>query len=227
MARPIESGRGHNMEATTRTFVGYEISGPPASAVVQLRDDLRDAVEPRDWRWVDPANYHLTSAFLGDVPDSAIGSIAEVLQAVGAQFPPQDLAIGRPGAFANPSRPRVIWADVVGTGRDVLGAVQSALIAALAKIGHPTAVEMSYRPHVTIARARGRPASLASALDAIRSPSESDWSATELTLFASKLGPNDPRYRRLASARFFTPESTLEQSNAVQTPTVAEIERTS
>lgn len=172
---------------------------------VPLTDGLRSTLDaaiagwrrepPADQlRWTDPANLHLTLAFLGSVEPDAIGDVEDAVRAVAAAHHPTELTTGRLGAFPRSGSARVLW---YGVG-DPDGAC-AALAADLARelrLG----VDEPFRPHVTLARARRghvdlrgwiEPASLGAPAGRL--------DVSSLQLMRSHLGGGPARYETLAS----------------------------
>lgn len=168
---------------------------PPPSAL----DDLAAAVAPLretagpEVRWQTPDRWHVTLAFLGEVPDERVGRLRAALGAVAAaaRVGPGglELAVHGGGRFGH----RVLWAGLTG---DV--APLGALARAVARAARELRIDVERRPfrgHLTLARVRGetdlRP--LAAALAGYEGPA---WHATELVLVRSYLGPH-PRHEVL------------------------------
>ncbi len=165
-----------------RLFVALR---PPAAAL----DHASAAVGPvrraePGPRWVPPERWHLTLAFYGDVDDSEAERLRRRLGRVLAGVPPMSLVLAGAGAF----RRRAVWLGVAG---DV-----DALRATAAAVDRD---HRPYRPHLTVARLRGEtdPAGAVAALSTYAGP---PWTATEVHLVRSHLGP-DPRHEDLASVR--------------------------
>lgn len=160
-----------------------------ADAVAGWRTDSRtDGL-----RWSDPDGLHLTLAFLGGVDPGRVPAITEALAGVAARQRASAVRTGRLGAFARPGSARVLWYGV----EDASGVISGLAADVAAALG--LAPETSYRPHVTLARAR-------------RSVDLRDWieeasasapaGALRLGAFhlkRSRLGRGPARYETLAS----------------------------
>ncbi|MDQ1603387.1 MAG: 2,3-cyclic 3-phosphodiesterase [Actinomycetota bacterium] len=141
------------------------------------------ALAPPEVRWADPARWHLTLAFYGEVPDDRVDRLRNKItrQVRGART--LDLQLRAAGRFGD----RVLWVGVGGRDRDELR-----------RLGTAVSVEdRPYRPHLTVARVRGsadlRP--LVADLGDYEGPG---WTATQLVLVRSRLGPR-PAYDDIAS----------------------------
>jgi 2'-5' RNA ligase len=157
----------------------------PPGVVEHLDRAMQGArsLAPPEVRWVDPARWHLTLAFYGEVPDDRVDRLrAKVTRQVRGTGP-LDLRLRAAGRFGD----RVMWVGVGGRDRDELR-----------RLGTAVSVEdRPYRPHLTVARVRGcadlRP--LVAALGDYEGPG---WTATQLVLVRSRLGPR-PTYDDIAS----------------------------
>lgn len=165
---------------------------PPASVV----EDLAEFLEPRTGMpWVDPAQWHLTLAFLGSVPDAREDELVERLGTAVARVAPFDLELRGAGCFPDPSRASVLWLGVGEPARSPLERLATGSRAA-ANVSGATPDGKPFVPHLTLARLR-RPVEATRwlrGLEAYRSPS---WRVEEVDLVASHLreGPKGrPRH---------------------------------
>jgi RNA 2',3'-cyclic 3'-phosphodiesterase len=184
-----------------RLFVAIDLSDAQrseaerAASVLQRRLDAVKA--PRAVRWAASTQMHLTLRFIGEV-DDALG--ARVADALAPPLPVSafSLALGGPGVFPGPSRPRVIWIGLA-EGIDGAAASHDAVEARLQTIGLEPE-ERPFRAHVTLGRVREiRPpqaAALREAMDRLRiDPAPA--TVTHATLYRSHLSPKGARYEPL------------------------------
>jgi RNA 2',3'-cyclic 3'-phosphodiesterase len=151
------------------------------------RLDRLDRAEPADarLRWVPAERWHVTLAFYGEVPEPKVPDLAERLGRAALRSPPFEVRLTGLGTF--PSRAaeaRVLW---VGLDGDVDRLVRLAdrCRAAGRRIGLALDAR-AYRPHLTLARARGAAdlrAHVASGYDG------DPWPVGTLRLVHSTLGP--------------------------------------
>lgn len=176
-------------------FVAVRVP-PDVTATIQAT--LAGVAEAHDrLRWTEPAGWHVTLAFCGEVPDLRLGELVDVVREVAAAHEPFSLRLAAPGRFGE----RVLWLGVDGdVGR--LAALGEGLRDALEAAGVPVARE-PLRPHVTLARSRGRhgdeAALLAASDEAARrlgagAPGEVAWRAGEVSVLRSQLGTGPARY---------------------------------
>lgn len=163
---------------------------PPVSvvdAVARLRSTASGAP---DIRWTAPDRLHITLLFLGDQTAEQLESIETDAAAIIGGTPAGDLTISGGGRFG-----AVLWAGVAG---EWLSPLHRRLRRSLSIPREHS----RFRPHLTVARQRGR-GSTSRALTSIRALPGVTWRPTEATLVTSQLGP-DPRYLVVAHLPFAT-----------------------
>ncbi|HSI27558.1 MAG TPA: RNA 2',3'-cyclic phosphodiesterase [Aeromicrobium sp.] len=181
----------------TRMFVA---TYPPPEAIDHLEAFLDPRREAADFRWTLPEQWHLTLAFLSDVPERAQDELIERLERAAAKRGAMTASITGGGAFPAPDRAKVLWAGLEVDEPDALQALASGCRAAAAKAGCPPSGER-FRPHLTIGRP-GRPTPASKwvrLLDSYRGPA---WTLDEVTLVASHLGEGPgkrPRHEVLST----------------------------
>ena len=181
----------------TRLFVGVV---PP----LHVADDLDAFLEVRraegDFRWTLAEQWHLTLAFLDDVPDRVHDDLVDRLGRAGRKRHPVELRFAGGGAFPNVARAKVLWAGVSCSDQDreELRRLATGVRAAAARAGAEAKGE-KFKAHLTLART-GRPVEATNwvrLLDAYAGPI---WTADEFALVASYLGEGPrkrPRYEVL------------------------------
>jgi RNA 2',3'-cyclic 3'-phosphodiesterase len=164
---------------------------PDASA----RAALAAVPVPTAARRVDPADLHLTLAFLGTLQPATEAKALEAARVAIA-------AVGTGGAVLRVQLATVEhWAGarslcaVARGGDEPVAALAARLAAELLTRGFPAA-ERPFRAHVTLAR--HLPSSLPSAAGAVPLSLDVSWEASEVVLMASRQGMR-PRYTTLAS----------------------------
>ncbi|HEX5562884.1 MAG TPA: RNA 2',3'-cyclic phosphodiesterase [Nocardioidaceae bacterium] len=165
---------------------------PSADALEDLAEFLGPRQEAgRDLRWTEPAQWHLTLAFLADVAERHLDDLTERLGRAAARRTPFEARLVGGGAFPDAARARVLFAAVAAPGPE-LDRLATGVRAAATKAGANPAGGR-FRPHVTLARVR-RPVEATRwlrVLDTYRGPA---WSAAEVALVESHLGEG-PRGR--------------------------------
>jgi RNA 2',3'-cyclic 3'-phosphodiesterase len=155
---------------------------PPPEAL----SHLGVAMSTLDVKLSDPGRWHLTLAFLGEVPDPApaTAALAEAeLNPVGA------LEVRGGGRFGT-----VLWAGVEGDLAALTRLTRSIRRSLRAKRVPPD--DKKFRPHLTLAR-RATAGQMTEALTVLRGYAGPSWHAREAVLVRSELGAN-PSYHPLS-----------------------------
>jgi RNA 2',3'-cyclic 3'-phosphodiesterase len=168
---------------------------PPPEALAHLAEFLEPRMDAWDeLRWTDQEQWHVTLAFMPDVPDRSYDGLVERLARAAHRHTPVTLALADAGAFPSPSYARVLWTGVTDEeekarplARSVRGAGTKA---GAAPKGGP------FHPHVTLARFRA-PTEATRWLRTLGTYAGPAWRAHELVLVESHLGQgrgHRPRY---------------------------------
>ena len=162
-----------------RLFVSIQ---PPADALAALDADLgrARAVAPHGLRWTRPEQWHLTLAFLGEVPDDDVPALTDAVGgAVGDA--PMSLRLAGGGCFGT----RVLW---VGLAGDVhaLRTLAAGIGAAASQVG-VALDDPSFRPHLTLARAGKEKADLRPAAAELAQVVGPPWDVAAVSLMRSRL----------------------------------------
>ncbi len=134
-----------------RLFTGLEIPETVARQLELLKGGVPGA------RWIEPADYHITLRFIGDIDDATALEIEERLSRI--HYPPFTLRLNGLDWFGG-RKPHSIHALVEPS--ESLSRLQAAHERACQAAGLPPE-SRRFIPHVTIARCRG------ASLDAVRS----------------------------------------------------------
>lgn len=169
---------------------------PPPEAVEHLDEFLDVRREAAPFRWTVADQWHLTLAFLPEVPERSLDDLdARLTRAAAKRFRLRTRFAGG-GAFPNPARAKVLWAGLAleDSARVELDRLATGCRAAASKAG-ATVDGQRFRAHLTLARL-GRPEEVSSwvrLLDAYEGP---DWWIDEVALVASYLGEGTRRRPR-------------------------------
>lgn len=167
---------------------------PPPEVRESLLQTARTLPARGEIRWSRPGNVHLTLKFLGDVPDDDLDGVRGVLTRVCARHEPFAAETSGFGAFPSAKKVRVVWAGV-SEGHERLRSLAEDLEISLEDLGFAREAR-AFRPHLTLGRARGRPARLGlleSAARGMRFP------IREVELVRSVLGEAGAAYSTLAA----------------------------
>lgn len=178
---------------------------PPPDVV----DALTEFLEPRTGMpWIVPEQWHLTLAFMADVPEHRIDDLAAGLGSRLARQPAVDLRLGGAGCFPSPERARVLWLGVDPAGGEHLGRLsKDARQVANAVGAAPDGT--AFVPHVTLARLR-RPLEATKWLRILDTFVWGAWSVQEVELIASHLGEGQrrrPRHETIATFPLADPQA--------------------
>lgn len=134
-----------------RLFVASSFEPVFVDGIRAVASYARDNAGRDSVKWVDPAQFHVTYAFLGELPGpgAAVKGMESALE--GAQA--FDVSLGGFGVFPSSRHPSVLWMGV-GEGADGLRELARRLAEGLTAAG--LAFESRFEPHVTIGRVKGR-----------------------------------------------------------------------
>nr|WSW64865.1 RNA 2',3'-cyclic phosphodiesterase [Streptomyces sp. NBC_00995] len=182
--------------ATIRVFIAL---APPDSAKEELERELRPVYQshPR-MRWNRVEDWHITLAFLGEVPVETVPLLRPPLAAIAAAHFPPLLALRGGGDFDR----RVVWAGV-GGNLEALAALAADVRTAVRDCGVMPA-DRPLRPHLTLARARrGDQSSAAQIAAGLAGFTGRPWGAERLHLVGSNAArSNGPiHYRDITAWR--------------------------
>ncbi|MFF7992561.1 RNA 2',3'-cyclic phosphodiesterase [Kitasatospora xanthocidica] len=187
----------HPEPSTLRVFVAL---APPDDAKDELAEALRPAYAgyPR-LRWNRIEDWHITLAFLGELPSTAVPSLRSALAGLAASRPALRLGLRGGGHFDE----RLLWSGIDGDleglhllATDVRDLVRSCGIEFNAR---------PLRPHLTLARSRrDDPTSVPQAAAGLAGFVGRPWRAERLHLVGSNIGrgPGPIRYRDIEAWRF-------------------------
>ncbi|WP_329376176.1 RNA 2',3'-cyclic phosphodiesterase [Streptomyces sp. NBC_01351] len=183
--------------ATVRIFIAL---APPDDAKQELERELLPAYEayPR-MRWNRIEDWHITLAFLGELPVGAVELLRPPLAELAAGHRPVRLALRGGGHFDE----RVLWTGIDGD-LDGLHLLADNVRAAVRECG--IAFEgRPLRPHLTLARSRrNEPPHAVEAAAGLSAFTGRPWQAERLHLVGSNIGrgPGPIHYRDIEAWDF-------------------------
>jgi 2'-5' RNA ligase len=175
---------------------------PPDEALADLDGFLEPRRDAGEFRWAAIDQFHVTLAFLADVPERRLDDLEERLTRAAKRRTAFSAALAGGGAFPNVARARVLWTglDLDEHARVEMTRLATGTRAAAGKAG--VAVDGArFKPHVTVARLKHpqEATTWVRLLDAYRGPA---WTVDSVELVASYLGEGPrkrPRYETVAS----------------------------
>jgi RNA 2',3'-cyclic 3'-phosphodiesterase len=189
------SSNGPQSEApTARRARAFVAVSPPLEVRRALLEAARGLPVAGEVRWVKPENVHLTLKFLGDVAEEDLVRATDTLESVCERHDAFEVEPSGFGAFPSARRARILWAGV-GEGAERLTALAQDVERSLKDLGFEPE-KRPYRPHLTLGRARGRPAVLEAA--GITAPVPG-FAVESVDLVESVLGATGATYSTLAS----------------------------
>lgn len=181
-----------------RLFVAVTLSDALRGALADLQTRLRQASKEAaaEVRWVEPANFHLTVKFLGDLSDALLPDVEAACANVAAASRSFDFAVRGAGAFPRRGPLKTLWAGLDSAGDEAWKAVVRAAEPHFAPFG--VAREGGLAAHVTLGRVKSAtPAgddALRAALAAEQQTDCGAQTATHLALIRSTLDPRGAVY---------------------------------
>ncbi|MFM7074064.1 MAG: RNA 2',3'-cyclic phosphodiesterase [Planctomycetota bacterium] len=183
-----------------RTFIAVELAGGVRRRAEKAIQRLR-AVNAKV-TWVKPENLHLTLKFLGDVPDSDVPKVCQVVADAVRGFDPFEIVFRGCGAFPNTAAPRTIWIGV-DQGSDELKAIHQAIDQALkTELRFPRETRR-FQAHLTLGRVREsghRAAELGALIDEMADFDGDLTIVDEIVTFASFLEKSGPVHNPMGYA---------------------------
>ena len=181
-----------------RTFVAIEI--PTA-----VREVLDAALAPfrraERLRWTQPAGWHLTLKFLGELAREDVRKVSAVCTRVASSLRPFEGALGGWGVFPSPHRPRVLWVGMQ-QGTEATITIAKAVEDALVDTGFPREGK-PFHPHLTIARIEDPDAGTRAFAALQERPFASvAFRVNRIVVFQSVLDRGGARYHPLAVCSF-------------------------
>jgi RNA 2',3'-cyclic 3'-phosphodiesterase len=186
------------MRECTRTFIAIAVPEPVEQQLARLQAEL--APEIAGCRWISTRPFHITLAFLGDVPDSYLNEICQVVTSSAVAFDRFEVEVRGFGAFPNVIRPRVVWAGVTASNINTLNRLQQSVIGSIARIGHGPDDER-FHPHVTLGRVKHSQhgtRGVQALIERWAGWSAGGFAVTDVLVMASTLGRAGPSYEVLS-----------------------------
>jgi RNA 2',3'-cyclic 3'-phosphodiesterase len=169
---------------------------PPPAIVTELSRRLAplQAPAPPGLRWTSPDSWHITLAFLGEVPQAVLPELTGRLEQAARDHPVADLRLRGGGAFPRAARAWAVTAVVTGPAvappaeLRPLDALAAAVAVAAREAGAPPpADDPPYRAHLTLARLRPA-ASVSPLLARLAGLAAGPWRAADIRLIRSHAG---------------------------------------
>ena len=156
-----------------------------------MQEELKAAGAGSGVTWVAPENIHLTLKFCGEVTNEDVPEAGEIISSCLEGFRPFQLSVRGIGAFPNPERPRVVFAEAVDEP-SVLKEIYTKLNGELGRVGVKRE-KRGFRSHVTIGRVRRPGVRLALGAEMLNQDFGT-MEVSEVVFMMSELTPKGPIY---------------------------------
>ena len=178
-----------------RAFIAMDVSEDVRRRLEELRKHLERF--GKDVKWVPVENVHITLKFLGNIEETRVNGIKEVMQSLACRTKPFTLKAKGTGCFPSIKKIRVVWAGLAGE-LDKLVFFQRELENNLQKVGFPKE-DRTFKPHLTLGRMKSprNDASLARAIVDNASFESDEFTVDHVTLYKSILKPSGAKYEVL------------------------------
>ena len=174
-----------------RSFVAVDLDEPVIrERIVSAQEGLEQT--RAQLKLVDPNIMHLTLRFLGEIPQTTVDRVKEILDS--AKFTQFQAEFKGLGAFPNLNRINVIWVGIT-QGHEQLNEIFHQIEPKLRQIGLPPD-NKGFSPHLTIARVRTG-VNRAALAEYVSSMSEQEFGTMQVKavrLKKSTLTPKGPIY---------------------------------
>jgi 2'-5' RNA ligase len=190
-----------------RTFIAIDPGKAIRDRLVSLQEAL--ARGGAEVKWVEHDNLHVTLLFLGEVNDTDVPAVCEVVAAKAGQLGAFALRVEGAGCFPHARRPRIVWAGL-GEGAQEVCALHDALEPPLLELGCYRREERKYTPHITLGRVKSERSCdpLAASLARHAAWKAGETTVCEVHVLSSELTPQGPIYTALSRAKLASQGST-------------------
>ncbi len=181
-----------------RIFIAIDIN--KNRALTRLVESYKLALKDEKIRWVEPANIHLTLAFLGESDEDQVSKAGEIMREAANNFESFEITFNGTGVFRDIRQPRVIWLGIEAP--QSLYDLREVICEALKEEGLYRD-EKPFRPHLTLGRMKyiANKNVLAEILKSSGSHDLPSQTVNELILYESILKPDGPVYSLLRIVR--------------------------
>ena len=181
-----------------RIFIAIDIN--KNRALTRLVESYKLALKDEKIRWVEPANIHLTLAFMGESDEDQVSKAGEIMREAANNFESFEITFNGTGVFRDIRQPRVIWLGIEAP--QSLYDLREVICEALKEEGLYRD-EKPFRPHLTLGRMKyiANKNVLAEILKSSGSHDLPSQTVNELILYESILKPDGPVYSLLRIVR--------------------------
>lgn len=181
-----------------RAFIAVPVPGPLQEKIAAVQTKLASA--DAKITFVEPKVLHFCLKFLGEVPDSDIQKLKDILERVANQTRAFDLRVAGVGAFPSKDYVRAIWLGCREGSQELTGLAADLETRCQQAGFRPEA--RPFTPHLTLGRVkfvRDKEA-LARSLEGLATVDIGVMRVDSIKLIKSTLAPTGPIYEELHSA---------------------------
>jgi 2'-5' RNA ligase len=182
-----------------RLFAAIDIVPHVRIRIKQIQNRLRQELDLSDKqvKWIHPEQIHLTLKFLGDVKDTALTDVCDVVKRTASEYDPFDFEVKGVGVFGRPAR--VVWAGI--SDCPPLKKMQADMEDLFAEIGWPKENRL-FSGHLTLCRVKNASAGrkLADGIAPYAKEALGQIPVTEVVLYQSRLSSAGPSYTAICRA---------------------------
>jgi 2'-5' RNA ligase len=145
-------------------------------------------------KWESQDKLHVTLKFLGEIEESIVGKIQDILEELLLIYSPFEMTISTFGGFPNLKNPRVLFIGL--SENHGLIRLQSEIEERLEALGFKKERRI-FTPHITVGRIKGR----ARSKGALHFPNNTPFLITQIAVMRSELSPHGSKYTPLSVFR--------------------------
>jgi len=181
-----------------RIFIALKVE--PSDKLLSIISSLKKELCKDSIKWTNPANIHVTLAFLGDTEENMINNVRLMLKEKCEGTGKFELVLKGTGLFRNLSDPRIIWTGLVPSEK--LVQLNEIVMNGLKEVNIKLE-ERPYNPHLTIGRIKhiNNKEVLKSLIEKFQNSEIQVVPVDEILLYESILLQSGPVYKPIASFR--------------------------
>ena len=179
-----------------RIFIAIKVN--PEGELLRMFSLLKAALGAENIKWVDPANIHMTLAFLGDTEEKRVMVLSSMLKERCTGFGEFDFNLTGTGVFKSFRDPRVLWAGIQSAERLIQ---LNNIIAEGLKLNGFKIEERQFKPHLTLGRVKSvrDTENLKTVLERYKDNQFQIVHVSEVILYESILMQTGPIYKALGN----------------------------
>lgn len=134
-----------------RAFIALDLPQPIQDSIEKESSRLQKILGQEIIRWIAIQNMHLTLKFLGNIPNTHVDFLKQMLTQIADSHSAFDLQIGGVGSFPSGKLIRVLWLGIQPAAE--LTSLQRNVDAGTSKLGYEKEARI-FSPHLTLGRVK-------------------------------------------------------------------------